>query len=73
MMANMQIVGENIRKLRTAKKLSQQRLAELAGISCKYLGEIERGQSNVSVEILFQIASGMDISASTFLKNRWQW
>lgn len=53
---------------RVAKRLSQQHLAELAGISYKYLGEVERNQSSLSVEVLFQIASGLGIEAYTLLQ-----
>jgi len=69
MKAKLQLVGENIRRLRIAKQLSQQRLAELAGISYKYLGEVERNKSSLSVEILFQIASGLGVEAYTLLQN----
>ncbi len=48
--------------------MSQQHLAELAGISYKYLGEVERNQSSLSVEVLFQIASGLGIEAYTLLQ-----
>lgn len=68
MKAKLQLVGENIRRLRVAKNLSQQRLAELAGISYKYLGEVERNQSSLSVEVLFQIASGLGVEAYTLLQ-----
>lgn len=68
MKAKLQLVGENIRRLRVAKSLSQQRLAELAGISYKYLGEVERNQSSLSVEVLFQIASGLGVEAYTLLQ-----
>lgn len=68
MKAKLQLVGENIRRLRVGKRLSQQRLAELAGISYKYLGEVERNQSSLSVEVLFQIASGLGIEAYTLLQ-----
>jgi transcriptional regulator with XRE-family HTH domain len=43
--------------------LSQERLAELARISGKHLGEIERGQMNATLEILGQIADALAIDA----------
>jgi len=60
-------VGERIRSLRNARALSQQALAEKAGISYKYLGEVERGQVNVSVEVLVKIASAMGVAPGMLL------
>lgn len=68
MKAELQLVGETIRRLRVAKRLSQQRLAELAGISYKYLGEVERNQFSFSVEALFKISSWLDIETYALLQ-----
>ncbi|MBI9113191.1 helix-turn-helix domain-containing protein [Maridesulfovibrio ferrireducens] len=60
-------IGSKIRKVRTSNNLSQQRMAELAGISYKYLGEIERGQVNLSVEILLKISNALHVDPSEIL------
>ncbi|WP_319779952.1 helix-turn-helix domain-containing protein [Maridesulfovibrio sp.] len=60
-------IGSKIRTLRTANNLSQQKMAELAEISYKYLGEIERGQVNLSVEILIKISNALHVEASEIL------
>jgi len=57
-------VGERIRLLRKKSNLSQLSLAERAGISYKYLGEIERGQVNLSVEIFLKIALALHVGAA---------
>ncbi|WP_020585449.1 helix-turn-helix domain-containing protein [Desulfobacter curvatus] len=62
-------IGKHIRDLRGEKKLSQQALAELAGISYKYLGEIERGQVNLSVEILIKIAESLQVPPGELLND----
>lgn len=62
-------VGKHIKGLRVEKALSQQDLAELAGISYKYLGEIERGQVNLSVEILVKIARSLQINPGDLLND----
>ena len=54
-------LGTRIRELRTKKGLSQSRLAELAGINDKYLGEVERGTNNISVRKLTQIAEAIGV------------
>ena len=49
-------LGKRIKELRQKVGKSQERLAEMAGISGKYLGEIERGEVNVSACILVRIS-----------------
>ena len=48
-------IGSSIRRLRKAKHLSLEGLAELVGISCGYMGLIERGQRGTSLENLLKI------------------
>ncbi|WP_419784291.1 helix-turn-helix domain-containing protein [Maridesulfovibrio sp.] len=62
-----EIVGKNIRKLRKGLNLSQQQMAEQVGISYKYLGEIERGEVNLSVEILMKISNSFQIEPGNLL------
>ena len=62
-------IGKHIKDLRVERKLSQQALAELAGMSYKYLGEIERGQVNLSVEILIKIAQSLKVNAGELLND----
>lgn len=59
----LEIIGKNVRSSRKQAGLSQQALAEKAGISYKYLGEIERGRGNLSVEILLKISIALGIAA----------
>ena len=44
------ILGQRIRNHRTAKGLSQERLAELSGCHPTYIGQIERGEKNATIE-----------------------
>ncbi len=62
-------VGKHIKDLRVEKNLTQQAFAELAGMSYKYLGEIERGQVSLSVEILMKIAEALQVSPGDLLNN----
>lgn len=55
-------IGINIRGLRKAQNLTQEQLAEKAGISYKYLGEIERGEKNVGLLNLHRISLGLSLS-----------
>ena len=58
------IIGQRIRNYRTKKGLSQEKLAELAGCHPTYIGQLERGEKNATLESVEKIASAMDISLS---------
>lgn len=48
--------GENLRKVRKQKGISQDKLALLADIDRSYVGRIERGEVNVTLEKVYQLA-----------------
>ncbi|MFH1287751.1 MAG: helix-turn-helix transcriptional regulator [bacterium] len=54
-------LGERIRGLRMSTGLTQEELGEKAELSYKFLGEIERGQVNISLDSLEKIANALDI------------
>lgn len=58
------ILGQRIRKYRTSKGLSQEKLSELAGCHPTYIGQIERGEKNVSVESIEKISTALNIPLS---------
>ena len=55
------LLGKRIRSLRIARSWTQQDLGEIAGISYKFLGEIERGKQNFSFSILTKISKALNI------------
>ena len=55
------ILGENIRTHRRNIKWSQEKLAEQANLHHNYIGDIERGEENVSVDALMRIAEALKI------------
>ena len=55
------LLGNRIRTLRRIKNYSQEEFAEKAEISSKYVGEIERGQANLTIEIIEKISIALDI------------
>lgn len=57
-----QKVGLKIKELRKSKGLSQEKLANLAEIDRTYLPTIEKGERNVSIEILEKISKALHIS-----------
>ena len=63
-----QILGRNIKLLRTHRYFSQAILAEKADISIAYLSKIERGIKYPKAEILTQIAEGLGVEAFELFK-----
>ena len=56
------IIGQRIRNYRTGKGLSQEKLAELAGCHPTYIGQLERGEKNATIESIEKISIALDIS-----------
>ncbi|WP_342479700.1 helix-turn-helix transcriptional regulator [Paenibacillus sp. FSL F4-0097] len=56
------IVGKRIRIFRKNRGLTQVQLGELVGIPQSYIGNIERGERNVSIETLERIVIALEIS-----------
>ena len=54
-------LGRRVRHLRAGKGLTQEKFAELCGISPRYISELERGAANVTVNILEPVAAGLGI------------
>lgn len=61
-------IGKNIRGLRNVKKISQERLAELSDLDRTYIQSIEKGDRNISVEVLLKLATGLNVQVTEILK-----
>lgn len=61
-------VGNRIRELRKAKGWTQEQLAEAAGLHYSYIGGVERGDRNISLETLEKIIEGLQVAASEIFK-----
>lgn len=59
-------IGKRITYLRTAKKYSVNKLANLSGISQSYLRDVELGNKNPTVELLSIICNTLEISLQDF-------
>lgn len=62
-----QTVGQNLRRLRTRRGLSLERLAQVSGVSRSMLGQIELGQSAPTINVLWKIAQALDVPFSALL------
>lgn len=58
------LIGQRIRNYRTQQKLSQEKLAELSGCHPTYVGQVERGEKNATLESIEKITSALNISLS---------
>lgn len=54
--------GRRLRDLRLSRGWSQEELATEAGISKNYVGEIERGENNVSIHYIARLADALKMS-----------
>lgn len=56
------LLGKRIREIRKIRKLSQEALAERAGISAQYVSNIERGKENPTLDMLFTLADALKVT-----------
>lgn len=63
-------LSQNLKTLRASRGLSQEALADLVGLHRTYIGSVERGERNISIDNLERIAVAFDISVSQLLEIR---
>ena len=63
------IIGQRIRSYRTQQSLSQEKLAELCGCHPTYIGQLERGEKNATLESIDRIAASLNISLYKLFEN----
>lgn len=61
-------LGQRIRELRDKKGWSQEEFADSCEVNRSYMGRIERGELNLTLDTLSKVAKGLDISVSALLK-----
>ncbi len=59
-----EVMTVNLRRLRHAKKMTQEELAERAGLSARYVGGIERAAVSASVTVLGRIAEALEVEVT---------
>ncbi|MCK9473981.1 helix-turn-helix transcriptional regulator [Sulfurimonas sp.] len=62
------IFGQNIKNKRKEKNLSQEQLAELSSLHRTYIGSVERGERNISLENIVLLAKALKIESCLLLK-----
>ncbi|MDE5414189.1 helix-turn-helix domain-containing protein [Alkalihalobacterium chitinilyticum] len=59
--------GKVIKLIRETNRMTQQKLAEEAGLSIRYIIDIEGGKRNVTIDVLYNLASALNTSPSAIL------
>ncbi|WP_098749496.1 helix-turn-helix transcriptional regulator [Paenibacillus sp. EZ-K15] len=64
----LKMIGERIKQLRKKQGMTQEELAEKAGINASYIGTVERGERNISIETLEKIIEGLGVSSAAMFQ-----
>lgn len=69
-MENIKIAfGKRVKELRLQKGISQEKLANIAGLDRTYMTQVENGKRNLTIEKIRQICKGLNISLSDFFNS----
>lgn len=63
-----EVMATNLRRMRHDQDMTQEELADRAGLSARYIGAIERADVSASVTVLGQIADALGIEPSKLLQ-----
>ena len=61
------VLGKRVRELRTAKAWSQENFADICGLHRTYVGQIERGEKNISFGNLIKLSAVLGVTLSELL------
>ena len=64
-----QVIGHRIKEIRKQKKIPQEKLAEMIGITPNYMSALERGAYNIKLDLLVQIIDCLDITADDLFRD----
>jgi transcriptional regulator with XRE-family HTH domain len=67
-----EVMAVNLRRIRHDKNMTQEELADRAGLSARYVGAIERANKSASVTVLGRIAEALGVEAAALLERRRQ-
>lgn len=59
--------GRRVRELRQAKGWSQEHLADVVGLDRSYVGSVERGERNISLENIAKFARALGVTLSNLM------
>lgn len=62
-------LAENLKRLRATHGLSQEALADLAGLHRTFVGSVERGERNISVDNIGKLAAALGVAPADLLRD----
>ena len=69
MLTLQQVLGSRVREYRLKKGFSQEAFADHCGIHRTYMGGIERGERNLTIQTVFTLAKGLGMTLSELLSS----
>ncbi|MFK7889463.1 MAG: helix-turn-helix domain-containing protein [Granulosicoccus sp.] len=63
----LRVVGQRVRRQRSQMNMSRKRLAEVSGVSERYLAQLESGQGNMSIALLRKVTSSIGMSLGALM------
>lgn len=61
------LLARNLRRLRAQKGISQEELADLAGLHRTYVGSVERGERNISIDNIEKLANALGVKVTDII------
>jgi transcriptional regulator with XRE-family HTH domain len=62
------LIGIRLKELRSRRNLTQEQLAERAGVNSKYINSIERGKENPTLDTFIKLAETLDVTIGEFFR-----
>jgi transcriptional regulator with XRE-family HTH domain len=62
------LVGQNVRRIRHKKGLTQERFAEISGLSQQYISGLEQGHRNPTVVTLYELATALSVTPTELIR-----
>jgi transcriptional regulator with XRE-family HTH domain len=63
-----EVMAVNLRRIRHGRQLTQEELADRAGLSARYVGGIERAKVSASVTVLGRLAQALDVEPCELIR-----
>jgi len=62
------LVGQNVRRIRQKRGLTQEQFAEVSGFAQQYISDLERGRRNPTVVSLYELATALGVTPVDLLR-----